>query len=221
MQDILGDQGFRILRDHIDRSEIERLRNSADELAAREGAACVRRICERSEEFSDFVCGPKMTELLPADYVMVRSLLFDKTPDQNWPVLWHQDLTIAVQERVDVDGYGPWSVKDEVPHVQPPLSLLESMITARVHLDDADESNGALRVVPDSHLAGVIASDEVSKFTEKQERSCNCRTGDVLLMSPLLLHSSRRARDVRHRRVLHFEFAPRDGIDERLAWYEA
>jgi len=55
----------------------------------------------------------------------VRALFFDKTPDANWKVVWHQDLTIAAQQRVDVPGYGPWTEKGGVPHVQPPIDVLE------------------------------------------------------------------------------------------------
>ena len=48
---------------------------------------------------------------------------------------WHQDLSIAVKERHEVAGFGPWSVKEGVP-VQPPVEILESMLTLRLHLDD-------------------------------------------------------------------------------------
>jgi hypothetical protein len=68
--------------------------------------------------------------------IPVRALFFDKTPEANWPVLWHQDLTIAVAERHDLEGWGPWSVKAGVSHVQPPTALLAQMLTIRVHLDD-------------------------------------------------------------------------------------
>src|SRR5690348_13015682 len=58
----------------------------------------------------------------------VRALFFDKTPDANWKVVWHQDLTVAAQRRVDVAGYGPWTEKAGVPHVQPPTGILEQML---------------------------------------------------------------------------------------------
>ena len=54
----------------------------------------------------------------------MRALFFDKTPGANWPVLWHQDLTIAVAEQHDLEGWGPWSTKADVPHVQPPVPIL-------------------------------------------------------------------------------------------------
>jgi hypothetical protein len=68
----------------------------------------------------------------------VKATLFDKTPDANWLVPWHQDLTISVKERVDIDGFGPWTVKAGVLSVQPPVSILERMLAIRIHLDDCE-----------------------------------------------------------------------------------
>jgi ectoine hydroxylase-related dioxygenase (phytanoyl-CoA dioxygenase family) len=62
-------------------------------------------------------------------------------------------VTIAVQDKVEAEGFGPWSVKADVIHVQPPASILECMLSVRLHLDDCGEENGALRVIPGSHKA--------------------------------------------------------------------
>jgi hypothetical protein len=75
---------------------------------------------------------------------VVRGIYFDKHKEANWKVAWHQDLTIAVHERADIDGYGSWSMKAGIPHVQPPVFVLQSMLTLRLHMDHTDESNGAL-----------------------------------------------------------------------------
>src|SRR5712672_404935 len=82
--------------------------------------------------------------------IPVRGILFDKTPGANWKVMWHQDLTIAVREQVETDGYGPWSEKAGVVHVQPPREVLESMLAVRIHLDASTAGNGPLRVLPGS-----------------------------------------------------------------------
>lgn len=55
----------------------------------------------------------------------VRALLFDKTPEANWKVVWHQDITIAVRVRAEVAGFATWSEKGGVPHVQAPVELLQ------------------------------------------------------------------------------------------------
>jgi hypothetical protein len=55
----------------------------------------------------------------------VRGILFDKIPEANWKVPWHQDVTIAVRAREDVEGFRPWSTKAGILHVQPPAHVLE------------------------------------------------------------------------------------------------
>ena len=89
---------------------------------------------------------------------LVRSLFFDKTPDANWKVARHQDLAIAVREKIAVAGFSSWSVKDGVRHVQPPASILERMLTVRLRLDVCDAANGPLRVIPGSHKSGRLRS---------------------------------------------------------------
>src|SRR5262245_56474059 len=61
---------------------------------------------------------------LASDPIPVRAIFFNKSAGANWLVAWHQDVTIALRERVEVSGFGPWSVKDDIPHVQPPVEVL-------------------------------------------------------------------------------------------------
>jgi ectoine hydroxylase-related dioxygenase (phytanoyl-CoA dioxygenase family) len=151
----------------------------------------------------------------------VRSIFFDKTPDANWLVPWHQDLSIATKQQTDLPGYGPWSKKDGIPHVQPPIDVLESMVTIRLHLDNADESNGALRVIPGSHRLGRLDAAKVAEIRLRQpEVTCCVRTGDAMIMRPLLLHASSEARTPVHRRVIHLEYASVQ-LPRPLEWAEA
>jgi hypothetical protein len=83
----------------------------------------------------------------------VRAILFDKNAEVNWGLAWHQDRTIAVRRRVEVPGFGPWTVKAGMVHVAPPFSLLARMITVRIHLDPVDAANAPLLIAPGSHLA--------------------------------------------------------------------
>jgi len=94
----------------------------------------------------------------------VRGIFFDKNPEANWGVSWHQDLTIAVIQRIDTEGFGPWSIKEGVDHVQPPVSILERMLTLGIHLDDADADNGALRLIPGSHNRGIIPRETIANL---------------------------------------------------------
>ncbi|HUJ72241.1 MAG TPA: phytanoyl-CoA dioxygenase family protein [Verrucomicrobiae bacterium] len=150
----------------------------------------------------------------------VRGLFFDKTPSANWPVAWHQDRTIAVREKHDVPGFGPWTVKAGVPHVQPPPEILENMLTVRVHLDECDETNGPLQVVAGSHRGGFLDNEAIrSCITDTHPVSCLVPRGGAVLMRPLLVHCSARATRPHHRRVVHLEFAARL-LPGGLEWFE-
>ncbi len=158
---------------------------------------------------------------LPAEPIPVRAIYFDKSPDANWFVGWHQDLTIALRARAEVPGFSRWTVKDGIPHAQPPVEFLERMLTVRLHLDDADDSNGALRVLPGSHGFGILSSGRMDELAASQsEVLCAAAAGDALLMRPLLLHASSRSASARHRRVLHIEYAGFT-LPARLDWHEA
>jgi len=220
MSNSLADDGWKIHRKVIERAEIHRLRNAASSVAAIAGTACVRHLRNRSECFDALSVSDPILSLLPSRFRPVRSILFDKTATENWPALWHQDLTIAVAEKHPVPGYGSWSHKDGAAHVQPPIPLLEKMITVRLHLDETPRDNGALRVIPGSHRSGRISSHEVAGYDTDLAIDCECAPGDVLLMSPLILHSSRRAVNPQRRRVLHFEYARPEDLHPDLEWFE-
>jgi len=155
---------------------------------------------------------------LPGPPRPVRAIYFNKSSETNWLVAWHQDLTIAVTHQADVPGFGPWSTKDGVVHVQPPVELLQDMITLRLHLDDTDGSNGALKVLPGSHVHGGLAAADIERLRGSiPEEICRAQRGDALLMRPLIIHASGRSTSDRHRRILHIEYAGND-LPDGLHW---
>jgi ectoine hydroxylase-related dioxygenase (phytanoyl-CoA dioxygenase family) len=150
----------------------------------------------------------------------VRAILFDKTTESNWSVSWHQDLAIAVAESIETPGFTGWSVKEGVPHVNPPRDILENMVAVRLHLDDCDANNGALKVVPGSHRFGKLEVAQIDELAERETAVvCEVPKGGALLMRPLLLHSSLPAKNPSHRRVLHVEFAS-GNLPNGLKWFE-
>ena len=56
---------------------------------------------------------------------LVRVIYFDKTPDKNWLVTLHQDKTVALNHKLSLEGWGPWTVKDKTHHVQPPINVFK------------------------------------------------------------------------------------------------
>ena len=215
----LNAHGFAIVPQVLDQVACEALR---DLLGDAEGAG-TRGILRMPEvmRLAQSLLADLVRPHLPARPVPVRGIYFDKRPETNWLVAWHQDQTLALKERVEVPGWGPWSVKEGVPHVQPPVELLEQMLTVRLHLDDADSTNGALRVLPGTHRLGRLNAEAIQSCREtREEVSCETKTGDALLMRPLLLHASSRSTSERRRRVLHIEFAGFD-LPAPLEWHEA
>lgn len=166
---------------------------------------------------------PRLRQLLAglfpkAEPHLVKAIYFDKPAGSNWLVAWHQDVMVGVGARHEQPGYGPWSQKNGETTVLPPREILENIITLRLHLDDCDATNGALRVVPGSHRHGVIPNDELPAYTPRAV-TCAVPAGGVMLMQPLTLHASPRSTSARPRRVIHLEFATAE-LPAGLRWRE-
>jgi hypothetical protein len=156
--------------------------------------------------------------ILGAGASAVRALFFDKMGPANWSVAWHQDLAIAVQCRAAASSFGPWSVKAGVDHCHAPASVLEKMLTVRLHLDDATNRTGALQVYRGSHRHGRLSPEDIERWKAAHVlHECETPAGGAVVMRPLLLHASAAAIEGEHRRVLHFELAA-ESLPPPLAW---
>jgi hypothetical protein len=148
----------------------------------------------------------------------VRAILFDKTPGANWALGWHQDRTVAVRERRDAPGYGPWSIKAGVQHVEPPFDVIEPMVTIRVHLDDVPADNAPLLIAPGSHRLGRIAEPDIADAVERcGTATCLARRGDVWAYATAILHASAASSGHARRRVLQVDYAAHD-LAKPLEW---
>ena len=156
--------------------------------------------------------------LLGDRYFVVKSIYFDKPQTSNWYVSYHQDLTISVDRKLSLNGFDFWTTKQNQFAVQPPLDILQNVVTVRIHLDDTDENNGALKVVPKSHTKGIYRPETIDWAIER-EVSCNVSKSGIMLMKPLLLHSSGRTSNNRQRRVIHIEFSNQE-LPTELNWAE-
>ena len=159
-----------------------------------------------------------ISELFGDDYFVVKSIYFDKPASSNWFVSYHQDLTISVDKKIDIKNFGPWTTKQDQFAVQPPLHILQDNFTIRIHLDNTNEENGALKVIPKSHLKGIYRPETIDWATET-EITCYVKKGGVMFMKPLLLHSSGRTTNSEKRRVLHIECS-RSALPGDLNWAE-
>ena len=156
--------------------------------------------------------------LLPVDSVSVQRTLFEKSLEHNWLVAPHQDLSIPVRARVDGAALTGWSEKDDMLFVQPSVSVLAEMLALRLHIDDCSVDDGALKVVPGSHLVGRLQETDKGRLRAALgEVLCPVDAGGGMAMRPLLLHASSKSVGTSRRRVLHFVFGPAR-LPHGLAW---
>ncbi|TCM17361.1 phytanoyl-CoA dioxygenase PhyH [Novosphingobium sp. PhB165] len=148
----------------------------------------------------------------------VRAVLFDKNERTDWSLGWHQDRTVAVRARAEVSGFGPWSVKQGIHHVEPPFAVIDDMLTVRIHLDSVDTENAPLLIATGSHRLGRISVGEVENVVEQSPiHVCLAQAGDVWVYRTPILHASNAARPGRRRRVLQVDYAAGD-LPAPLEW---
>lgn len=213
-------QGFAWLRGAMSLEQCQALKAEFGEFAVAAGRGGVRQIHQKSPPIAALALQGAIAQwaqqLLGASAQLVRTILFDKTQQQNWLVAWHQDLTVTAAQRFADDAWGPWSQKENQLHVQAPLAVLQSMLTMRLHLDPANLANGALKVIPASHQAGIVRTE--FDIAGREVVVCEAEVGDILLMSPLLWHSSAKASEPSGRALLHFEYA-NHACGRNLGWH--
>ncbi|MEM8816557.1 MAG: phytanoyl-CoA dioxygenase family protein [Pseudomonadota bacterium] len=204
--------GVEIRKGVLPRKVIESIKSDIDLGSPKLQKYGIRNLENRFESIADLVSDDGLLslagQLLGGDPSLVRALFFDKTPAKNWLVSWHQDKTVALNATADLAGWGPWSVKDGVHHAQVPESVLNRMITIRLHLDSADEDNACLEVIPGSHKHGVLEQREIAEVVSNAAAlPCVVDAGDAVIMRPHVVHRSRKSRQPSHRRVVHLEFS--------------
>lgn len=193
----------------------ETFRKSADLFA-------IRQFLKEIPAVQNLVFNDNMKEIVRRvfgdHYFVVKSIYFDKLETSNWYVSYHQDHTISVDKKVDIENFGPWTTKQNQFAVQPPIDFLENIYTLRIHLDDTDENNGALKVIPKSHRKKIYRPETID-WTQETETICKVERGGVMMMKPLILHSSSRTTNNKKRRVIHLEFSNKE-LPNELNWAE-
>lgn len=205
------DQGYSIHDQVFDASQ---MRDVLDALAAahvertKAGARHVLRVPRVRELSSDSRLVAIAGRLLGTTPVAFRATLFDKSPTSNWLVVWHQDRSLPLVRRIDGPGWGPWSTKAGTLCAPAPAWALERVVALRVSLDESTETNGPLRVLPNTHRDGVLSDGQIAALVQRARPvDCVVPAGGVVAMRPLTVHASSKSRDVRPRRVLHIEYA--------------
>ncbi len=145
---------------------------------------------------------------LDPNAVPVRTVSFNKSDKANWGVAWHQDRVISVREKTESDGFRNWTRKSGFWHCEPPAFILDQMLFVRIHLDDSDETNGAMEIAVGSHAGGIIPSAQAETAAARYPTEvCKANRGNILVLKMLTLHASKPAKDQSGRRVLRVDFS--------------
>jgi ectoine hydroxylase-related dioxygenase (phytanoyl-CoA dioxygenase family) len=225
----IADKGFTIIENIYTAVEIESiiaLINQADHsnptFRKTDDLFAIRQFLKEIPGIKQLVFNDKLKSLInnlfSHDYFIVKSIYFDKPEKSNWFVAWHQDLTISVNKKAELPGYNTWTVKQNQFAVQPPIEILQSNFTIRIHLDDTDAGNGALKVIPCSHLKNIYRVENIDWQTET-EAICKVNAGGIMIMQPLLIHASKRTTTNKKRRVIHIEFSNAN-LPSEINWAE-
>ena len=212
----IGDAGFAILPALFSHEFLDQLLQEIDECRPLRSRAGIRHALHLPPVAA--VAGNRLLaeiacEVLGTRAFPFRATLFEKSNRSNWLVVWHQDTALPLRERVEVPGWGPWSVKERIDYAHAPAGALSQVLALRIHLDDSTQDNGPLRVLPRSHMRGVLNDDEIHALAVRTTPvDCIAAKGGVIAMRPLLVHASSKSRTEIPRRVLHIEYAADDSI---------
>lgn len=225
----LKKKGYSILSDFYSDDEINQI-SASIENAKHKGNSflktkdlfAIRQLIKNVPELSGLLFNKKLLALLnsfsESEYFLTKAIYFDKPSESNWFVAYHQDLSISVNQKAALENYTNWTFKKGQYGVQPPIEILEDTITIRIHLDDTNKDNGALRVIPKSHLNGIVRVQS-KKWNTENEFICEVPKGGIMLMTPLTLHASNRTTNGKKRSVIHLEFNKHQ-LTKPLTWLE-
>ncbi len=240
-QEQLSENGFAIIEQIFSQNELERILQEieiySENNSKNNDIFAIRCFLLKVPTLKNILLNEKITSLLSVfgeNYKVVKAIYFDKPKSTNWLVNWHQDLTISVKEKFEIEAFSKWlpkkysdknssdDHKEGYFSVQPTQKYLDNILTIRIHLDDCTKENGALRVLPKTHKiiqnSKDFPTDYLAKFSHN-EQICEIKKGGILLMKPLILHSSKRTENNQKRRVIHLEFSNL-ALPKPLIWAE-
>lgn len=98
--------GIEIFRKFIPQKTVDTIINEISSIDLSSSMHGIRNAEKKISSILDLansdIVQTKVASILGSSAQLVRAIFFDKTPDKNWLVTWHQDKTIAVNEKVDL-----------------------------------------------------------------------------------------------------------------------
>jgi len=225
---ITENRGFTILQNVYTKKEVNKIKDTIQKyitntlLKKTKEVYAIRQLLIELPQLKPLLFNSNLKKILSLkgrDLFLTKAIYFDKPPESNWYVTWHQDIPINVNKKHTTEGFTGWTQKGKVISVCPPDKILKNTLTVRIHLDDTDERNGGLKVIPGSHHR-KLTDDQIALITQNTlGMPCEVNAGGVHLMKPLLLHASSKGTNQKHRRVLHLEFTTSE-LPGELEWAE-
>ena len=151
------EQGFHVVNNVYNKDEISTISNFINNLDTSNpifrktnDLFAIRQFIKEFPEIKKLLFNERLKEIIKniggEDYFIVKSIYFDKPEKSNWFVSYHQDLTISVDKKIEDENFSNWTNKHNQFAVQPPKEILENIVTVRIHLDNTNEDNGALKI---------------------------------------------------------------------------
>jgi len=228
----INSEGFTIINNVYSTTEIETLisliekitENKSENSTFRKSKDlfAIRQFLLEIPETLEIILNKKLKEIINtnfgSDYFITKAIYFDKPEISNWFVSYHQDLTISVNKKIELEHFENWTTKQNQFAVQPPKNILDKNFTVRIHLDKTTKENGALKVINKSHAKGICRIETI-KISAETESFCEVENGGIMIMKPLLFHASNKTTNNERRRVIHIEFSNQE-LPKELEWNE-
>lgn len=228
----ISSKGFSIINNVFTENEIENLISLIENKTAnnQENATfrksqdlfAIRQFHKEIPETLPFIFNKKLQDIIDSafgkGFFITKSIYFDKPEKSNWFIAYHQDLTISVDQKIEIENFENWTVKQNQFAVQPPTEILENNFTIRIHIDKTTKDNGALKVINNSHSKGILRIENLD-FEKEKETICEVEKGGIMIMKPLLFHASNKTTNNERRRVIHIEFSKQQ-LPNDLEWSE-
>ncbi|HZY79117.1 MAG TPA: WYL domain-containing protein [Cyclobacteriaceae bacterium] len=219
-------KGYCVLHHVFARKEVNQIKqlvyNYTRSTGQKEDTYAIRNLLKEIPALKRHLFNTNLVKILKSidpNLFLTKAIYFDKSPESNWYVTWHQDIVINVSEKVETEGYSGWTKKFGVHGVVPPEDILKNTFTVRIHLDDTNESNGALKVIPGSHKK-KLSDEEIALIVQNSiPNVCDVEACGIQIMKPLILHASSKATVQKHRRVVHLEFCSTE-LPGGMEWAE-
>lgn len=228
----INSEGFAIIDKVYSENEIQNLISLIEKVTENktenntfiksEDLFAIRQFHKEIPETLPFIFNQNLNDIIESNfgigYFITKSIYFDKPEKSNWFVAYHQDLTISVDQKLEIENFENWTTKQNQFAVQPPKEILENNFTIRIHIDKTTKDNGALKVINNSHSKGILRIENLN-FEQEKETICEVEKGGIMIMKPLLFHASNKTTNNERRRVIHIEFSKQQ-LPDGLEWNE-